>query len=199
MAISDFSPGTFFTHATEFASQGRGVFLIPKQPKIDTGGWPVAISQGILAKGFHIPGRQLGTYPEFSYVGPTTKHAYGLIFPDIDVEFLLMGQTADDARAIYNTFCNWVHNIAGPERPGDPDSATARDPFSAYYYNEYVTDAFGTIYSQSGEVIVNVKFLELYPVSIGQIATSWESPDAPISFTVTFTYFYATVFSAPQS
>ena len=110
-----------------------------------------------------------------------------------------MGQTAPDAKAIYTTFCEWTHNIAGPMRLEDPDSATARDPFATRYYNEYVTDAIGTIYSQSGNVIVSVKFLELYPVSIGQLVTSWESPDAPISFTVTFTYFYATVFSAPQS
>lgn len=178
------------------------MFQIPTSPRLLTDAgfpWPDPLREGILAKGFSLPGRQLGTYPEFSYVGPTTKHAYGLIFPDIDVEFFLMGKTPDDAKMIYNTFLLWVDMIAGPGNrtlagPENrlPTSDSTINPFLTQYYESYHTTARGVIFSPAGKEIVDIQFLETYPVAISPVQTSWESPDAPITFTVTFTYFYAT-------
>jgi len=189
----DFRPSTFFEHAISFASQGRGVFQIGVAPPFMVSKetpWPEVLSKGIMAKGFSLPGRQLGTYPEFSYVGPTTKHAYGLIFPDIDVEFFMMGKTSADASNIYNTFLVWIDRIAGPESP-HPQSAYPIDPFLVRYYEDYISTAQGTVFSPAGNPISRIVFSEIYPVAISPVQTSWESPDAPVTFTVTFTYFYA--------
>lgn len=199
-ALTDFNPRTFFDKTAHYASQGRGRFSIIKPEKIASGDWNNDLSTGILAKGFNLGSMQLGTYEPFSYVGPTTKHAYGMTFPDIDVEFYLVGKSIDEARQILNTFINWMEYIAGPTQPNHILSSSMIDPFTVQYYQNYITQAVGEVFSPSDPQtpIIQITFRELYPVAINPIQTSWESPDAPVSLSVTFCYYYQEITRIPN-
>ena len=163
------------------------------------------LSKGILAKSVTLPQQSLMLDNGFSYGGPTRKHPLGQQFSDIDVEFLLMGSTEQEARSIYFLFSEWQKLIAGPrnirsnEIPRSDSTA-----FAVEYYDNYVAEADITILSPSiknnfnsnfwgGAVsVVKNKYSELYPSSIGSIFTSWDSSDTPASLSVTFCYYYST-------
>jgi hypothetical protein len=195
-AVDQFNPLTFFHNTAAYASQGRGVFFIGNLPVIfqnELAAVPHLLSNGIAAKGFAVPAQQLGTYEPFSYNGPTTKHAWGQIFTDIDIEFLLIGSSSQEAQDMYRFFTRWQELIAGTDNTDYITSGSEYDGFSVSYYNDYFTNATAIIHSPSGTPIISVEFREIYPITIGPLQTSWESPDAPISFTVTFTFFYPVV------
>lgn len=197
-----FNPLQFFQRTAEFASTGRGMFKLnqpgsQKQALQDILGANNPIFEGYHAKGLNIPPQQLATHEPFSYNGPTTKHAYERIFSDMDVEFLLMGKTKEEATRLYQTFVDWHEYITGRRRRTESTDKTRHiitsgtsSAFAVEYYNNYVTDGEGFIYSPTGEVIIHVKFLEMYPVTIGALQTSWEGAETPLSLTVTFCFYY---------
>jgi len=166
---------------------------------------------GLVAKNFSVPSLQLNTYEPFSYMGPTKKMPYGMQFSDLEVEFYLMGASSSEASALHYLFSRWMEGIAGP-RTGSNDFEV-RDSdmpisdgtvFEVEYYNNYIADGQIRIYSPvdsvseeiaSPQVITLVKFSELFPIALGPLQLSWESPDAPLSLSVTFAYYYHRVIS----
>lgn len=179
------------------------------------------LSRGLVAKNFSIPSLQLNTYEPFSYMGPTKKMPYGLQFSDLEVEFYLMGSSPSEAGSLHYLFSRWMEGIAGPRvgpRGGSnefsvPDSdmpTSDATVFEVEYYNNYIASAEIRIYSPTDEVlpttnnvtpppkpqvITLVKFSELFPIALGPLQLSWESPDAPLSLSVTFAYYYHRVIS----
>lgn len=104
------------------------------------------LKEGILAKSTVIPTQSLITDTGFSYGGPTRKHPLVQQFNNIDVEFWLMGETIDKARALHFTISTWIELIAGPrnisasEIPRSDSTA-----FAVQFYDNYTTDAKITI------------------------------------------------------
>ena len=226
-----FNPEEFFLNTVHYASQGRGLFTLGALPNVlakGAGNLPsnefrmgpdgvvrigmsaesiIAIggrllSQGIMAKSVQTPGHNLATFEEFSFSGPTRKHAHTQIFGPLTVEFFMMGKTPEEARAIYETFVLWHEGIAGA-RWGDNevDKVPVSDStlFALEYYDNYVTTANFKIFSpmidpagvdKEPTPIIHHRFYEIYPQAIGGLNTSWESQDAPMTFSVTFEYYY---------
>lgn len=157
-----------------------------------------------MASSITIPGQQLGLYEAFSYSGPTRRQAHTQIFGDLEIEFLLMGNTPEQAREIYLLMTEWHEKIAGPHVEGSqtqsliPSIPTIdTDAFNVEYYDNYVTNASIDIYSPMVSastskpiVILHNTYYGLFPVNVGALTTSWESPDAPMTLPVTFTYYY---------
>lgn len=217
-----FNPTAFFLKAAYYPSQGRGQFKIsafnPTHVLETANGMDSnliakgrdALLKGWAAKSFTVPSMQLNTYEAFSYMGPTKKMPYGLQFSDMQVEFYLMGSSVDEARALHYTMSRWVEAIAGPRRTGDSSINDSQMPvsdstvFEVEYYTNYVVDAevfmytpTGTVTSQTQQIntqnVIHIKFSELYPIEVGSIQSSWESPDAPATMSVTFAYHYSRV------
>lgn len=222
-----FNPQEFFDKTGHYASQGRGLFTLGALPSVlltgdgitrpptvtnfsagvDTAsiieiGWRL-LSQGIMAKSVQTPGHNLATFEEFSFSGPTRKHAHTQIFGPLTVEFFMMGKTPLEARAIYETFVLWHEGIAGA-RWGDNevDKVPVSDStlFALEYYDDYVCPTadfkiFSPMIDPAGvdkepTPIIHHRFYEIYPQAIGGLNTSWESQDAPMTFSVTFEYYY---------
>ncbi len=195
-----FNPQKFFDKASHYASQGRGLFTllgerplcIPKNTTTNAG-WGL-LSQGIMAKSVQTPGHNLATFEEFSFSGPTRKHAHTQLFGALTVEFFMMGRTPEEARSIYQTFVSWHEGIAGPDNlKNQVNRVPISDStlFSIAYYSDYVSEAELKIFSPMTESpIIHDKFYEIYPQAIGGINTSWESQDVPMTLSVTFEYFY---------
>lgn len=150
-----------------------------------------------MASVITLPPRSLGTYEPISFSGPTRTHAYNQILSDITVEFLLMGNTADEAKSIYHTFAYWHERIAGPNDLG-PDRLqypphSDITAFNTEYYDNYITDAevrvFGATHTDGS--LIRMQYFDLYPLEIGATQLAWSAPDAPISLSVTFTYYYS--------
>lgn len=201
-----FNPQTFFEKTGYYASQGRGVFSLGPKPAIfntltsaEAGivnaAWPL-LSSGLMAKSTGMSGFTLNTFEEFSLIGPTRKTPHAQIFGPLTVEFYLMGDTRTEARSIYNTFILWQEKIAGPDFEGSNISSIQSDttPFSIAYYETYHTTADVKIFSPNDTnmtmPIIHNKFYEIYPQALGGLNASWDSPDAPLTLSVTFEYFY---------
>ena len=221
-----FNPQAFFDKTGHYASQGRGLFTLIHLPTILGGldlrqgavnaiwdnftsdekivintGWAL-LSNGIMAKSVQTPGHNLATFDEFSFSGPTRKHAHTQLFGPLTVEFFMMGQTPEEAGAIYNTFVLWHEGIAGARLSGNEASRTPISDstlFAIEYYDNYVSEAELKLFSpmvnptnvdKEPTPIVHNKYFEIYPQAIGGLNTSWESQDAPMTLSVTFEYFY---------
>lgn len=205
MAI--FDPQTFFTKTAYYASQGRGLFTLNQRPKVlqNKGslvdmGWKLVSSDtadgGLMAKSINMSGYNLATFEEFSYIGPTRKHPHTQIFGPMTVEFLLMGQSLEEAKALNHMFLTWQEEIAGARFNNGEGNKIARSDSTAFaveYYDNYTTDAEVKIYSpqDSAKPIIWNHYSEIYPQALGGLSTSWESSDAPLTLSVTFEYFHA--------
>ena len=223
---TDLNTRQFFEKTAHFASLARTKFSIKRFPScLEKDNLPASsqytedernmfdiakrlLSDGILAKSVTLPQQSLMLDNGFSYGGPTRKHPLGQQFSDIDVEFLLMGSTVQEARSIYFLFSEWQKLIAGPRNiPSNEVPRSDSTAFAVEYYDNYVAEADISIFTPSisdsfkqenfyengGRVsIITNKYSELYPASIGSIFTSWDSTDSPASLSVTFCYYYST-------
>lgn len=200
-----FDPQTFFDKAAYYASQGRSLFTLNTIPKVLVGkgelvqtGWDLVSSSaggGLMAKSVNMSGYNLATFDEIGFIGPTRKHAHTQLFGPITVEFLLMGSSINEARALNHMFLTWQESIAGARFKTTEADRTARSDstfFAVEYYDNYVTDAEIKIYSPQDPAspIIWNHYQEIYPQALSGLSTSWESPDVPLSLSVTFEFFH---------
>ena len=205
-----FDPQAFFTKTAYFGSQGRGLFTLTSRPAVlqrqgqsdlvDMG-WAL-LSNGLMAKSISMAGYNLATFEEFSYIGPTRKHPHTQIFGPMTVEFLLMGGSLNEAKALHHTFLVWQEQIAGARfAQNEVDQGARSDStfFAIEYYDDYVSEAEVQIFtphiSPNGvdttpTPVIHNKYREIYPQALGGISTSWESADAPLTLSVTFEFFH---------
>jgi hypothetical protein len=198
-----FDPQEFFSKTAYYGSQGRGLFTLTQPPPVLQRlrqnelvgmGWDL-LSTGLVAKSINIAGYTLATFDEFSYIGPTRKHAHTQIFGPMTVEFLLMGQTLQEAQALHHTFLMWQQEIAGPRFGANEADRGARSDstfFGIEYYDDYTSTAEVKIYSPQNPntPIIWNQYQEIYPQALGGLSTSWESADAPLTLSVTFEFFH---------
>lgn len=214
MAKNLFDPQEFFSKTHYYASQGRGLFTLTHRPPVleaatlsardrdlVNAGWSL-LEHGIMAKSVQLPGYNLATFEEFSYIGPTRKHAHTQLFGPISVEFFLMGGTLDEARAVHHTFMVWQEKIAGARFTNTEMDRGARSDstfFATEYYDKYVSEAeieiFAPNINPSGvdnrpRPVIHNKYREIYPQALGGLTTAWDNPDAPMTLSVTFEFFH---------
>lgn len=219
-----FNPQDFFNKSLHYASQARGQFSLAGHPKIfDTteiqkrkfnperiNAGLHLLNEGILAISFTTPSFGLMKHEGFSYTGPTKAIAHTQQFGDLSVEFLMMGKTVEEARSIFYVISRWHEAIAGARRSGPESLATDGDvtrsdttPFDIEYYDNYIADAEIAVYSPYNstqlissprESILSIKCTELYPTSVQPMNFAWSQPETPISFTVSFSFYYAKTF-----
>lgn len=206
MALS-FNPQTFFEKTGYYASQGRGVFTLGAKPAVLTTGLSTAqattvnlawnlLSSGQMAKSINMPGFTLNTFEEYSLIGPTRKPAHAQVFGPVTVDFYLMGESKTEAASIYNTFVLWHEKIAGPDFEGATSNSLVSDatPFSIAYYDDYTTTASAKLFAPTDITmsipIIHNKYYEIFPQALGGLTTSWDSPDAPLTLSVTFECYY---------
>lgn len=217
MPPSNFNVDEFFRNTAHYASQGRGRFTLLVPPLVLDAVTPnnragadlsakekttidiafPLLQRGLLAKTIADPGINLGTFEEFSFSGPTRKHAHSQIFGTLNVEFLLMGATLPHVRAIYDYFDLWMTRMVQPQfAPGTLDKIPTEDgqPFALEYYDNYTTQAQLEIFSPSYQLestpVLTIQYFGLYPQALQGFSTSWDNQDAPITLSVTFELWY---------
>jgi hypothetical protein len=198
-----FDTTAFFERTAHYASAGRGQFTLNRLPyvlqagnaaitdpavqtrlrnrfssfdidKIFTAG--SILKEGWAAKSITIPQMGLMTHPAYTFSGPTKSMAYLQNFGNLDVEFLMMGKTPDEARSLLYFFSRWQECIAGPRKQQFALSRTLDDgqgnqiterrqnvqtetdseistsdsiPFDVEYYDNYTTEAEIQVFSPS--------------------------------------------------
>lgn len=214
-----FTPEKFFNQLNHYSSQGRGLFRLKKLPDCFYNGSTIdetkvnksvveegkkILESGIAAQSFSIPNSTLATISPYSYIGPTVQIPYTQQFGNLDVTFLLIGKNLLQAQSLYYTLTKWQELIAGP-RPHISDSSdfvqSNRTMFAVEYYDNYVSEAKVQVFSPTvgGDALDEIKtkrtieihYTELYPISIQAMALSWDSPDTPLSLSVSFAFHYA--------
>jgi len=215
----DINPSTFFEKAGNYASQGRFQFSLDIGRLIDGGilsGITAAstaqdlLSKGLLAKTASVPASTLATYEEFSFSGPTRKHAHSQLFGPLNIEFLLIGSNPVEASAIHSMFMTWHENIVAPLDTSINDGVPVSDvtAFAVEYYDNYKcdradlkvlsphhdinsSDSVGSLAGDpKSQVILSMSFYEIYPIAVGGLSLSWDNEDAPLVLPVTFEYYY---------
>ena len=199
--IKDFDPQAFFDKTAYYASQGRGLFRLTEKPPVlqNQGslvdmGWEL-VTDGLMAKSINMAGYNLATFEEFSFIGSTRKHPHTQLFGPMTVEFLLMGRTIEEAKAVNHMFLTWLNGIAGPRfGPEEIDRGAQSDVtfFGIEYYDNYKSTAEVKIFSTqtTSTPVIHNQYQEIYPQALGNLSTSWESSDAPLTLSVTFEYFH---------
>lgn len=216
--LSSFDPQAFFESTALYASQSRGILCIRGDlPKIFTSseltttdkahvrrGFDL-LSQGLHVSQMNIPTQTLAAHENYTTTnGPTRKMPHTQVFQDLSVDFYLMGKTKEDAQSLYHTFVLWHQLIGGGrfgttlDRTPDPDAT----PFAVAYYDDIHVTLEAEIYAPTVDVsavsletytpipIVHNKYWHAYPIAIGSLNTGADLPDAPLTLTVTFTFFY---------
>lgn len=239
-----FDPQTFFRKVSHYASQGRGLFRIPNLPvgfynnlnrnnglnsakgNVDTlQSGKNLLENGIVASAFSIPSSTLATLSPYSYTGPTVQMPYNQQFNNLDVTFLLMGKSREEAASLYYLFMKWHELIAGP-RPfrgsSEFNSTNAglqvksnHTMFALEYYDNYTCESSIEVFSPTSSTlfpalpsnesdittqkVLEVRYTEMYPQAIQQMALSWDNPDVPLSLSVSFAFHYAHVYRPSTS
>jgi len=208
-ASVDIDPSAFFEKAGNYASQGRFQFSLDIGPLIIKGKNPgifyrnkavytakSLLKAGLLAKTASVPASTLATYEEFSFSGPTRKHAHSQLFGPLNIEFLLMGSSPTEAAVIHSTFMEWHEKIVSPSNATTVDKVPESDvtAFEVEYYDNYKCDRAdlkvlsshgigsstgGHATSAESQVILSMSFHEIYPIAVGGLSLSWDNEVLP--------------------
>jgi hypothetical protein len=123
-----------------------------------------------LCKTASLPASSLGSY-NVPYFGRQIKYAGDRTFEDWTVTII-----NDEDFSIRNAMEAWSNAI------NSHSSNTRALP------QTYKSDAIITQYGKDGTTLRTYNFQGIYPLTISEIATSWETVDAIEEFTVTFQY-----------
>jgi hypothetical protein len=116
---------------------------------------------------FELPGKSLST-KEVKHYGPFKKIPYAMTYEDLQVNILLSQNMIE--RNIISDWMDYIYNY---------NSSKLR------YFDDYVTEILVTTLNNQNEKIHIVKFIDAYPIGIGEISYSYsnaESSTIPITF-----------------
>ena len=125
-----------------------------------------------LAKSSFLPA-SITTSMNINYLGRSFKFAGERTFPQWTVTFI-----NDENFQLRNELEKWVDHVSGFKKIGQTESTKYQQDASIYQI------------SKSGEKIKQYKFYGLYPVTLTDIAVSWDTSNAIEEFTATFDYQY---------
>ena len=114
--------------------------------------------------------------------GSATRKPTGMQFPVLPVTFLV-----DKDHKIMTFFHDWSRKIVNYDRSGGPTgAANGLRPFEINYKSDYQGSLRVTLFSRfNGSNSYVYEFFGAYPISIGSIATAWESDELlflPVGF-----------------
>lgn len=124
-------------------------------------------------EGAEFPGKTIGT-TEYKDYGPVRKIAYGALYNDIQLTFILDGDMGEKS-----VFDSWHTFIV--------DNETGSD---VKYYDEYIGEVEIIQYDRSGRISHHVKMLEAYPTNTASLPLAWNTNDDYHKLAVDFSYRY---------
>lgn len=102
------------------------------------------------------------------------------IFPDVTIEFMASTNMRE-----YKYFNAWMDGIV--KKPNGKSENTLGF-HTVNYLSEYACKMAIAMYSETGDVVYEAYFNDLYPVQVNPIPLSWDANDQMLKFTVTFAY-----------
>jgi hypothetical protein len=124
-------------------------------------------SLSIRCDSVDLPGKSLAS-KEVKFYGPFRKIPYAMTYEDLNINIILSSNLKEKT-----IFSEWMNLIS------DYQKATCG------WYQDYTTDLIIETYNNNNECISKIKFIESYPISIGQISYSYSNADIsklPVSF-----------------
>jgi hypothetical protein len=125
-----------------------------------------------LAKSSFLPA-SITTSMNINYLGRAFKFAGERTFPQWTVTFI-----NDEDFKLRNALEEWADNVSGFKKIGQSNSTKYQQDASIYQIGK------------DGEKTKQYKFFDLYPVTLTDIALSWDTSSAVEEFTATFDYQY---------
>ena len=142
---------------TSIAEAIKGYYsLVPREN--GTEGYENRLS--LSCKSFTMPGRGVSTN-EYKTRGLLRKVPYGRIYTNECSATLILGAEAFERKV----FENWMDSIVNP----------ITGKFS--YYDDYVSDAYVTLFTERDQPVYKICMKEVYPTSIDSLELSSESQD----------------------
>lgn len=115
--------------------------------------------------------------------GPTRKYPMGVSHPDISLTVY-----SDGGGNAIDFFDQWTRNVVAY---GDPQSSVNGSSFGLVQYPEnYLTDIDLFYMSESGnpQELIRCRFIDAFPIGMGQIGLSWAGRAQIAQFLVPFNY-----------
>jgi hypothetical protein len=138
-----------------------------------------------------LPGRSITTTEhKFDNYGPVNKVAYGQVYSDLAVTFIL----SEDMRE-KEYFEVWQDKMVGTGAFTQSNSRFSNATFNTKYFDNYAGVITIRQYGSAGELRSIHTLVEAYPIMLGDVQMSW-GDDQPARLSVTFAYkYYRTVFN----
>jgi len=132
------------------------------------------------AESADIPGRSLSTIEhKFQNYGPINKVAYGQIYGDVTVQFLM----SEDMRE-KEYFEIWQDKMVGT---GAFSASNGQNNYNTKYFDNYAGTVEIRLYGSAGELRSVHTLNDAYPININPVTMGW-SEDSVVRLGVTFAY-----------
>ena len=116
--------------------------------------------------------------------GPVQYSPVDIQYPSLTTMFMVDGDYA-----VVKFFHRWMQEIVNYDVSGGYASANRGiNPYEFAYKEEYAGTVDVLMYSPNDKKTYNYKFSNAFPVTIGNITSSWENVDEILSLPVTFAY-----------
>lgn len=131
----------------------------------------------LRAEAAEVPGRSVTT-SEYRDIGPVRKLGYGVIYPEINIRFVLSDNYEEK-----KYFDRWLDGIVGSHRIDNSSS----NRFSVGYYDDYVGRVEIINYDSSGLQVYKTTLIEAYPLIVSPVSLDWGTSDIA-KLNVSFAY-----------
>jgi len=138
-----------------------------------------------------LPGRSITTAEhKFTNYGPVNKVAYGQVYSDTTVTFLL----SEDMRE-KEYFEVWQDKMVGTGAFTQSNGRFSNATFNTKYFDQYAGMVTIRQYGQAGDLRSIHTLVEAYPIMMGDVQMGW-GDDQPAKLGITFAYkYYRVVFN----
>lgn len=126
----------------------------------------------LLCSEASLPSTSLATSEERTY-GPIQKYPYSTIYTDLELSFICRDDTQMSERTF---FYKWMELI----------NPTATFKFS--YHDKYVADIEVIKLDRQNLPVQHIRFMDAYPILLGEQKLSWDSSNQILSQPVTFAF-----------
>ena len=122
--------------------------------------------------------------------GVSTKMPYSQNFGPLMPSFFV-----DQNMTAYNFFTKWMQsivNFGGVEATNAPSTVNGAQMFDVSYKDDYATTIDIYVYNNTSEVLIEYKFINAFPVAMGDVDLSWEFNNEIMTMPITLNYDYWT-------
>jgi len=133
----------------------------------------------------HLPGISFQTEDiKPSGYGISEKRPHGATFQDIQLTFF-----TDSQAKIFKFFHQWMQSIMNFNKKTNPNGTAAGSSYATFAYpKDYYGGLSLTHFADDGKPVLKYDFIDVFPITIGDVQVDWAQENQLVRLPVTFAY-----------